>query len=539
MIKKILYLSDYQGIIYHLTAKTFIKQQTFQHDKLVDFIAYLQNRDRTPLVVLVDTAQEEYQIQRLPHVLGKDRRDQLQHKIQRLFERTPYTYAVVQGREKTGRGDDQVLFLALNNQEILATWINILVEHKIPLIGIYSVPLLSQSLLKHFVLPTKKIDNNYLLLLNHTPAISVHHLQGLRQTFFIDQKFQLSRLIPLNITQPTEYAEYIINQLTRTQQYLHSKRLLPQQAILVVIILTQESFLSHLLTQFKQQNLSNIKLYPVDINYFLPTIPITAESYYLHYLLAHLVIKRLPKNHYAKFDERRYFIFKQLRTVLYTISLLLLSSAVVMSNSIWQKSIQLTEKIQVINHDIQQQQTMLAQQRAEVPILPIDLAHFRNIVETGQYITARHIQHQKMWKKISEVLIRYPTLLLTELEWGVGTSSEQIFTATLEEQEVEKDNSIDAISSATMYPDENEEAGVDFIEGVRLQGKISPFDGNYRVALKLYNDFVVDLQQVEAAWTVEKTAPPYNTKLRQGQIGSQVEVTEAPFAVKILLKYGD
>ncbi len=535
MIKNLLYLSDYQAIIYRIEAQSLVKQYSCQNDNIVDFIAYLKKYGKASLAILVDTAQEEYQTVLLPHVLGKDRQDQLKHKMRRLFERTPYTYAMVQEREKMGRRDDRVLFSALNNQEILTALINALTDHKIPIIGIYSVPLLSQQLLKYFSLPVNQADKNYLLLLNHTPAISPHNLQGLRQTLFINQQFQLSRLIPLNTNQPNEYADYIINQLIRTQQYLHSKRLLPQSAMLSVIIMTQAILLPELVSQFKQKKLSTIKLYPIDITAFLQIDHAKEEQQYLHSLLAHFSLKRTPKNHYATLNERRYFVFKQLRIGLYLIALMLLSSSGAISYTTWQASNQLEQQIQSVNDNIQQQQRLLEQRRANIPVLPIDLAHFRNVVETGQYITAQHIQHQQMWEKISQVLTRHPNLLLTELEWGVSDSSEKIFTATVEKE----DKEMDAISSPIMYPTEIiEEAKISdhFIEGVRLHGKISPFDGNYRVALKLYNDFITDLQQ-QQAWTVEKTAPPYGTELRQGQIGTQIEVTEAPFAVEILVKH--
>jgi len=537
MIQNLLYLSDYQTIIYHKKAQSFFKQYSCQNDNIVDFIAYLRKYNKAPLAILVDTAQEEYQTQLLPHVLGKDRQDQLKHKMRRLFERTPYTYAIVQEREKTGRRDDRVLFSALNNQETLTTWINALTDHKIPIIGVYSVPLLSQQLLKYFSLPINQTDKNYLLLLNHTPAISPHSLQGLRQTLFINQQFQLSRLIPLNTTQPSEYADYIINQLIRTQQYLHSKRLLPQSATLSVIIMTQATLLPELVSQFKQKKLSTIKLYPIDISTFLQIDHAKEEQQYLHSLLAHFSLKRTPKNHYATLNERRYFIFSQLRTGLYLIALMSLLSSGAVSYATWQASNQLELQIQSINNNIQQQQRLLEQRRANVPVLPIDLTHFRNVVETGQFITVQHIQHQEMWEKISQVLTRHPNLLLTELEWGVSDSSEQIFTAAIEKED--KDKKVDEISPPMMYQTEIiEEIKISdhFIEGVRLRGKISPFDGNYRVALKLYNDFITDLQQ-QPAWTVEKTAPPYGTELRQGQIGTQTEATEAPFAVEILVKH--
>jgi hypothetical protein len=102
----------------------------------------------------------------------------MNHKKRRLFENAIYTYGVIQGRESQGRRDDLGLFIALNNPNLLQPWLNLIITFKIPLAGIYSLPLLSENLLKY--LPKAP----YTLLVAHTPPMGTHSAAGLRQSFF-------------------------------------------------------------------------------------------------------------------------------------------------------------------------------------------------------------------------------------------------------------------------------------------------------------------------------------------------------------------
>jgi len=182
MKKHILYQSDDELQAFWIVGKKITKSQCFQKvsNGEAEFSQYLKRHAKTPIYWLIDTKQETYQTTLMPHVLGKEHRELMAHKVKRLFDQTVYTYGIVQGREMQGRRDDRVLFIA-----------NVITRHKVPLVGIYSLPLLTQNLLKY--LP----QSYYTLLVTYTPQSN--QPAGLRQSFFIQQKLQFSRLIPLNI----------------------------------------------------------------------------------------------------------------------------------------------------------------------------------------------------------------------------------------------------------------------------------------------------------------------------------------------------
>ncbi len=211
MGKQFLYLSDYELRIVWTNGKTLTEKHCFQttENGESEFAYYLSNAPKKPISCLLDTTQEEYQLTYLPHVRGKDRRYLMAHKLKRLFEDNPYRYGILQGRETQGRRDDRVLFMGLNNPSFLQPWLDLLIAHQIPLLGIYSLPLLSQYLLGY--LPKAP----YTLLVTHTPPIKTDTLIGLRQSLFFHRKLQFSRLVPLNTLDPEQYVENILNQIFR------------------------------------------------------------------------------------------------------------------------------------------------------------------------------------------------------------------------------------------------------------------------------------------------------------------------------------
>jgi len=546
MNTRILYLTDNHLLAYQVNKKTLVEVQAFPPDPAgeADFVKYLTKDPKTPVIWLVDTTQEEYQTTHLPHVSGRDRHHLLTRKMRRLFEYTPYTYGVVQEREQKGRGDDKVLFLALNNPALLQPWMNLLTTYKVPLVGVCSVPLLSQRLLKYLV------KAPYTLLITHTSARNEQNLDGLRQSFFLNQQLQVSRLIPLNTLAPTEYAEYMINQIIKMQRYLESARLLPVESneILTVVIFT-ETLLLKALQQYPTAALENLQLHFIDSHDFAHQIgwrSTNNDTVYWHQLLAYHTAKHSwgLSNHYAQPVETRYFRYRKIRFRLYLSALLLLASAGTVSYNILEQALVIKQQGDDKERQVAQRQTELKQLRTRVPNLPIDIVLMRNVVDLGLHLTSLHLSPRPAWEKLSQVLLRHPNLLIEQLEWGIGATATEIFPplAAASQSGIDRDNE-DATDHNQPPPE-----GIDtqtttppdyFWEGLRVQGKISPFGGNYQNALHLFEDFIGDLRKQPQDFSlVKELVSPYNLRRTlQGKIGDSEKDLTAPYAVEILIKH--
>ncbi|RKZ75275.1 MAG: hypothetical protein DRR16_31430 [Candidatus Parabeggiatoa sp. nov. 3] len=538
-VKRILYLSDYQLCVLQAKGKSLTEIQRFQlnNNGEAEFANYLSNNHKTPIYWIIDSTQEDSQVLTIPHVVGKDHRHVMNQRMKRLFDDTTYTYGVVQSREKLGRRDDQVLLTALNNPASLQPWLNLIITFKVPLVGIYSIALLTEGLLKYFP------KAPYTLLVAQTPQISSHTSGGLRQSFFVNNKLKFSRLIPLNTLDPAEYAQYVLTQITTTQRYLENARLLPvteNAEPLSVILLTDtakcEAFqsLNTDRVTFNKQVLDNHALARrLGLQFEQER---GSQLLYLHHFVAFQLSRRwIVKNHYAHAAERRYFFYRRLRIALYITSALLVSGAVAASAMILKDAAALKQKGEKTAERIIRHQAQLALLREQAPPnLPLDILLIRNIVDIGSHLEALHILPQQAWYKLSLVLNTHPYLFIEQLKWGIGPSKKALFQDNANLMTRVDENSTDELDDLEDFdPDKH------FIEGIRLQGKIEPFKGNYQQALYIFTQFIKALrEQGDDFWKIEVLSAPYNpNKKLQGQIGSPAQIGEAPFVIDILIKH--
>jgi hypothetical protein len=89
-----------------------------------------------PVHVMVDVVEEDYRFELLPHSSGRDRSELLDRRLRQLYRNTPYSAAVLQGRDPGKRRDDQYLFLALINPDLVENWLGQVRCHDLPVAGV-------------------------------------------------------------------------------------------------------------------------------------------------------------------------------------------------------------------------------------------------------------------------------------------------------------------------------------------------------------------------------------------------------------------
>lgn len=186
-----------------------------------DFASFLQSVKR-PAYLLVDLVEEDFRHESIPHLFGGMRATLLQRKLEQFYHGTPFREAVLLQRQKAGRCDDDMLFSALTNPSLITPWLNIMLAQQTPLAGIFSVPQISAPLIEGH-------PSQHLLL------ISWEKYAGLRQTYFSNHRLRVSRLTPTHGEAP--FHDILVNELTRTYQYLKSLSLLPGGQALDVLIM--------------------------------------------------------------------------------------------------------------------------------------------------------------------------------------------------------------------------------------------------------------------------------------------------------------
>src|SRR6185295_743295 len=104
------------------------------------FQEYLAQIRNLSVHMMVDAVEEDYRIELLPHAYGSERSE---------------------SREAGKRRDDRYLFCALTNPELIAAWVEAIIERGLPIAGIYLLPTVSQGLVEKL-----EIDQTNLLVVS-------------------------------------------------------------------------------------------------------------------------------------------------------------------------------------------------------------------------------------------------------------------------------------------------------------------------------------------------------------------------------------
>jgi hypothetical protein len=184
------------------------------------FSAYLAQHPSSLWLMLADVAEEGFQFEAIPHVLGADRTALVRRKLNQFFYGSPFTTALSLGREKSGRRDERMLFAALTRPQAFEPWLAALRAAEAQLVGIYSAPLLVPTLGQRL-----KLRAENCLVVSFGSA-------GIRQTFL--EAGRLRCRLSRSPMWPVAYA--CAAEAARTYQYLAGQRLIRSAALPVVIL---------------------------------------------------------------------------------------------------------------------------------------------------------------------------------------------------------------------------------------------------------------------------------------------------------------
>ncbi len=234
-MKRIFYFSGHRLTVFHWRRKTLAGACSFEstEEGFSKFTRYLQRSAKTPTMLLLDVIEEDFRKDIIPHVYGKDRVAVISRLMDRHYRSSRhYTYSEIQGRQKTGRKDDEILLAAITNPELVRVWVRIIEECEVPLSGILSLPLVSRH-----ILPVIGAKKGYVLL------VSQQVNSNLRQTLFRDGKMLSSRQSVIN-----QDAENISNigaharpEIDRTLTFIRNQHQLEDSEVINVHILGSDA----------------------------------------------------------------------------------------------------------------------------------------------------------------------------------------------------------------------------------------------------------------------------------------------------------
>jgi hypothetical protein len=508
----VLYVTGGQLTAYEWRGGQLAEAFLFHQDEegLSDFASYLEEASWVPAHLLLDVVEEEYRRDTVPHVLGRDRNSIVRHRAARLFREVSFWTARFQGREPEGRRDDRVLFLALSNPEVLIPWLERIHEHKVPLAGIHSLPLVSERLV-----PVLDPEHRQVLVM------SLQTGGNLRQSYFVDGQLKLSRLARMPGREPRELREAIVDEAEKLRRYLYSLRLLAREDALHAHILA---------TGPLREALANGPCGAPDLHCHVTDLADVAArvgmnpaflSPYADPLFAHLLMRRRTPNHYARSEDTRYSRFYRARNAMFAAS-----AAIALVGVAW-------AGLQMVDGFIYKQRAVATSQQADyyearyrearkdLPELPAEPRNLKLAVDAVRELLAKRVEPTAALQRLSAGLAEYAQVRLESVRWAHGDG-----------KPVER--SPYATAPPPSPPPE--------VQHLVVRAQVDPFDGDYRAVLEMLSALQARLEAVPGVASVSLDSVPLDTSPTaplQGDALAERRRAEAPFALTIVLGGAD
>lgn len=515
--KKLFYLSDSLLSAWQWQGGKLKPDGEFTPDAagLARFDDYLSQAAQQPIHILADVIEEDFRIETVPHVLGKDRLALHQRKLNQLFRGNTWRQSTPQGREKDGRRDDRLLLTGLTNEDLLKPWVERIARRKLPLAGIYSLPLLSEVLVKKLGL-----NAPHQLLITRQST-------GLRQSYFQEGHIKFSRLTLLTVEDMPAMQIAVTREAQRTQQYLNSLRLLPRDQPLEIAMICGAEYHGH----FQPAHIGTpmmryrvLGMAEAALQAGLKSLPAPASS---EQLFLHLLGRFPPRQHYAPPEQRWHYRLRLVRQgILGATAATLAATGWVAGGNLNQalEDFRQSERVTQETRAIQAQQRTLRQAFPPTPATPEDM---KSAVELVQSVTRRDVAPHPLLAWVGAALERVPAVRINHLAWRADDppAAPGAQEAPAPAPPPGKDGAPPEIVLGTDKPP----------QGLLIEGEISPYT-DYRSALDSVDRFVEALKS-HPTLQVTLLGTPVNLGTASAQKGraGKKESDKALFSVKLSL----
>jgi hypothetical protein len=336
---------------------------------LQGFDEYLRKRRSSIFYLLADVAEEGYQIEEIPFLTGGDRKALLERRLGQYFYGTPLTATISLGRETTGRRDEKILFTALTRPQYFETWFAALRQAECQLAGLFSAPMVVNSLFKTL----GKKEGRYLML-----TLSK---AGLRQSFFQDGQLRFSRLTPLATGSVDEYSVACAVEAARFYQYLVGQRQIERGKRLETLLLVHPAETA----TFRQKCRDTEELHFEYVDLVERTSKLGLKSpgrdSHADLLLLHLLLKKSPAHQFAPSPERKLYRLWQWRSGLRLAGALIFVLCLLVAGKTFYQAYATGEEVATVNRDAAMTKQRYEDVLKKLPPMPVSADQLRSVVD--------------------------------------------------------------------------------------------------------------------------------------------------------------
>jgi hypothetical protein len=504
-----LFLTNAQLIAFQLEKGQLIEHARFTLDDegAAAFAGFLDSWKETVFSLLVDVVEEDFQLESIPHLGRSDRNALLARRLDQNYRTTPYRRASVQKVAKSGE-QDKVLMSALTLVAPIDAIVNVLLDKKIVLQGVYSAALLAGEMMHK-----SGLDLKHYLLVFFTPG------GGMRQSYLAADGLKFSRVSSLpegeSLQDAERLAEVIVVEALRARQYLSTLRLLGRDDKLQLAVLVPSGCLPAISQRLASSGeAAQFVLSDVPLDLLAQKLRLPKADSLLHILCSWLE-RHPPANHYGQGRHLIHFTWQKRGILLRWCSLACMflafawSGKAVLEAGEMQASInQSLKKTGQIDERLRRFNQLLKQSKASDP------AAMKGAVElyTKEFLTWPDMEAHA--QQVSHVLLDFPELVLDELRWQSGRAP------TDPSAGAEVDASAPAAKPVVL----------------ELKGRVEPFELHYRQALASVERLSLRLSSLPGV-KVQAMTLPINTSSKSAVEGKSLALDRQRFDFVLRLSW--
>jgi hypothetical protein len=515
--KLLICVSAPEATVAHWCSRRLVECRVFKNDDggLEAFEEFIERFSGTPAYLMVDTVEEDYRFETLPHAFGADRAEMVRRKLRQHYRNSPYVNAWLLGRDSGRRRDDRYLFSALTNAEIIGGWVRAVAARGLPVAGVFLLPIVSAALID-----VLRLNALNLLLVSQQSG-------GLRLTFFRDRQFRVSRLTRGDTGRAGSRSRFLNEEISNTRIYLHALRAARLDEHLTVLLLDRNDELIEAAQVIANENpsLECVRLGRGEIASRLhiqePMLDLTSDAIFLQ-----LLGLKPPATNLAPANVTGGFRRHQLRRAIHAAAGVAALAAVGWSAvNLWQIADAHGQRADAARQTARLD-ALYQEATRQFPAAPTSADNLKRAVDVAHRLREGALTPEKMMATVSRALEANPAIVIGEFGWKYGLTD------------------IDAGARGTRAgtgaaPQAGGVAKTRRQSGL-LAGEVRPFHGDYRAAILAINAFARRLAADPAVAEVRVVKLPLNIDPAAALSGNTLDSPDhtgaADFTLLLVLK---
>ncbi len=405
--RRLLYLSAHQMTAHLWRAGELVPEGQFPateigHDQ---FSGYLAEHLDSVFSILANVAEEGFHVETIPFLQGRDRQAVIARKLEQQFFNASLTASQSLGYTKDKRKDERLLLAALTNNEFFAPWLNVFSESGVALSGIYSLPLMTPTLLEKIGLADE-----------HSLLLSVQD-QSIRQGYFCKGELHFSRLTPLHNSSIVGIAQAFSSESRKLQQYLTSQRLIGRNQVLNAHILAHPGAHKAILSSCTDTPTLHYNLLDIDECAKKTRLAAPPADSHCESLFLNLLATAPPRIQFANDDLRHGYHLGLVRSGVLGFGAAVLSGCLLFSGKLLFDTYTTRQESAALRTEANLSGQRYDEIAKAFPSIPTDYPTLRRIIDRYVELSRSNPIPSELYIEISKGLQTVPAIELESIHW--------------------------------------------------------------------------------------------------------------------------